>query len=106
MAKQKINLDAHLSTPDVDSDELMLGTEAKRTAPAKAKDDIQIYTLRLYRSKLKILADIKEARKAERAAKGETASEIISIHRFIQDAIDEAIKKEQRRVAKIAAKKS
>jgi hypothetical protein len=105
MAKQKINLNTHLAAQEVDSDELMLGAEAKHTAPAKAKDDIQIYTLRLYRSKLKILADIKEARKAERAAKGETITEIISIHRFIQDAIDEAIKKEQKRVAKLASKK-
>lgn len=96
MSKQKISL-AHLAKPTESVDELLLGPT--RLAPAvppapvaeapKQEEDTQkSFTLRLFASTLRELQAIKEAQPRKRPK---------SIHSFIIEAIEEKIKKENRK---------
>ena len=100
MSKQKISL-AHLAKPTESVDELLLGPT--RTVPVASpapapellkeeeEDSQKSFTLRLYASMLQELQAIKEAQPKRKPR---------SIHSFIIEAIEEKIKKENRKATK------
>ena len=99
MSKQKISL-AHLAKPTESVDELLLGptrpvpVASPTTAPESLKeqeDSQKSFTLRLYASMLQELQAIKEAQPKRKPR---------SIHSFIIEAIEEKIKKENRKATK------
>lgn len=99
MSKQKISL-AHLAKPTESVDELLLGptrpvpVASPTPAPESLKeeeDSQKSFTLRLYASMLQELQVIKEAQPKRKPR---------SIHSFIIEAIEEKIKKENRKATK------
>jgi hypothetical protein len=100
MSKQKISL-AHLAKPTESVDELLLGPTRPVTVaspiPApellreEEEDSQKSFTLRLYASMLQELQAIKEAQPKRKPR---------SIHSFIIEAIEEKIKKENRKANK------
>ena len=99
MSKQKISL-AHLAKPTESVDELLLGptrpvpVASPITAPEplrEEEDSQKSFTLRLYASMLQELQAIKEAQPKRKPR---------SIHSFIIEAIEEKIKKENRKATK------
>lgn len=100
MSKQKISL-AHLAKPKESVDELLLGparpapvaSPAPTPEPLKEEeeDSPKSFTLRLYASMLQELQAIKEVQPKRKPR---------SIHSFIIEAIEEKIKKENRKAAK------
>lgn len=100
MSKQKISL-AHLAKPLESVDELLLGptrpvliashTPAPEQLRKEEEDSQKSFTLRLYASMLQELQAIKEAQPKRKPR---------SIHSFIIEAIEEKIKKENRKATK------
>lgn len=100
MSKQKISL-AHLAKPTESVDELLLGptrpvpvaspTSAPNSLREEEEDSQKSFTLRLYASMLQELQAIKEAQPKRKPR---------SIHSFIIEAIEEKIKKENRKATK------
>lgn len=95
MSKQKISL-AHLVKPAESVDELLLGPTRPVPSPIPAlreeeEDSQKSFTLRLYASMLQELQAIKEAQPKRKPR---------SIHSFIIEAIEEKIKKENRKTTK------
>ena len=99
MSKQKISL-AHLAKPTESVDELLLGptrpvpVASPTPAPESLKeeeDSQKSFTLRLYASMLQELQAIKEAQPKRKPR---------SIHSFIIEAIEDKIKKENRKTTK------
>jgi hypothetical protein len=100
MSKQKISL-AHLTKPTESVDELLLGPTrsvpvaspipASEPIREEEEDSQKSFTLRLYASMLQELQAIKEAQPKRKPR---------SIHSFIIEAIEEKIKKENRKATK------